>query len=157
LSAKINLNFVVNIGYIIGDYAQLCGNGGEGEIDWVEPLTVEKFDLFPAGQGIFGLFKSPCFTTKCYSLYSTGPEGCYSLPCYKGPVYLGSALIESSVIVDNCGDYKFGFAVYDEAGNDHEGSPDEAILYIHIAPPAPTGLKKYSYDKETDVLILTAA
>jgi transposase-like protein len=56
-----------------------------------------------------------------------------------------------------CGAYKFGFACYDAAGNQHAGTPRQVTVDVHIAPEKPTGLKKNSYNKTTDVLVLDAA
>jgi hypothetical protein len=69
----------------------------------------------------------------------------------------GATVIRAKVAVDYCGDYKFGFKVYDSAGNAQEGTPDEVEGSVHIAPPAPTGLVKHSYDKEASILVLDAA
>ena len=66
-------------------------------------------------------------------------------------------LFRSAHEVDSCGAYKFGFACYDKLGNLHEGAPEEATVDVHIAPAAPTGLKKNSYDKDTNILVLDAA
>jgi len=56
--------------------------------------------------------------------------------------------------VVSCGSYKYGFAVYDAAGNAHSGTPAETTVEVHIAPAAPTALKFNAYNKTTDVLIL---
>ena len=59
--------------------------------------------------------------------------------------------------VITCGEYKFALQVYDSLGNPNTGSPQELEADIHIAPAAPAGLKKVSYDKDIDILILKAA
>ena len=43
------------------------------------------------------------------------------------------------------------------AGNVHSGTPEEATVHVHIAPPAPDGLKFNAYNKTTDVLTLGVA
>lgn len=63
-------------------------------------------------------------------------------------------MIQAGHEVGNCGDYKFAFACYDRLGNQHKGTPEEATAVVHIAP---TGLKKNSYNKDTDVLVLDVA
>ena len=79
------------------------------------------------------------------------------LPWGHFPWGCGTALIQAKHRVDRCGDYNFAFACYDALGNLHEGTPEEATVVVHIAPPAPPGLKKNSYDKDTDVLVLDVA
>ena len=79
------------------------------------------------------------------------------LPWGRFPWGHGAGQIEALHTVDYCGDYKFGLACYDDAGNVHEGSPQELEVTVHIAPPTPTGLTKNSYDKDTDILVLDAA
>ena len=137
MSAKVTLQFAVDIGHEVGDYAQLFGNGGDGVVDYDTPLlNGRKFDLFPQGAGIYG---------------------CGHEPCGHSPCGFGTAVIEAEVIIETCGEYKFAFACFDSLGNPDEGAPQELLVSLHTAPPAPTGLIKNSYDKDTDVLILDAA
>ncbi len=107
--------------YEVGDYVRLCGNKGDGEIDYAKPLTAQKYELFPDN-------REPGITE-----------------------------IEIDYPVITCGDYKFALQVYDSLGNPNIGTVQELRAVVHIAPPAPNGLKKVSYDKDTDVLILEAA
>jgi hypothetical protein len=158
MSAKVTLQFCVPAGYQPGDYAQLFGNSGAGDIDYDTPLLRgRKIDLFPMGSGIYGCYESPCYESPCYMPFSTRTPGCYYEPCFYSPFGLGTALIEAEIIVETCGDYKFAFACFDSLDNPGEGDPQELLLTIHTAPPAPTGLVKNSYDKDTDVLILDVA
>lgn len=155
MNAMVTIQFIPGIDYKKGDYAILCGNAGEGDIDFDIPLS-EEIPLFPNGCGIFGFGHQPFGKSRFCRPFSNGPLGWLHLPFCKGPFALGSALIEAKVQVESCGNYKYAFKVFDSTGNENEGAPEEVELAIHIAPPAPdTALKKYSYDKDTDVLILT--
>lgn len=157
MSAIVTIRFIVPAGHKDGDYAQLHGNGGSGDIDWEEPLSQENFELFPNGGGIFGWGHAPWGHFRWGRAHSMRVNGWGHLPWGHFPWGHGTSVIEARYGVDECGDYKFGFACYDIEGNQHEGAPDEVTAVVHIAPPAPTGLVKNSYDKDTDILILDAA
>lgn len=157
MSAKVTIKFVVPAGYQQGDYARLHGNSGSGEIDWDTPVLQEKFDLFPSGAGIFGWGHAPWGHSPWGHPFSMRTLGWGHLPWGKFPWGHGTAVITAEVDIFECGAYKFAFACYDSLGNIHEGTPEEVTLHIHIAPPVPTGLKKVSYNKDADVLILEAA
>jgi len=49
MSAIITIRKVVGAGYAPGDYAQLHGNGGSGDIDWNTPVNNKIYELFPNG------------------------------------------------------------------------------------------------------------
>lgn len=157
MSALVTIEFVVPAGYREGDYARLHGNGGVGAIDWDSPLTEEVFGLFPNGAGLFGFSLAPFGHHRFGRSHSMRTAGFGRLPFGHSPFGHGTGVVTATHEVVDCGDYKFGLACYDELGNVHVGSPEEAALEIHLAPAAPTGLKKNSYDKETDVLVLDAA
>ena len=157
MSATITIEHTVPVGYQEGDYAHLHSNGGSGEIDWNNPLSDEALDLFPGGDGIFGFGHAPWGHFRWGHCHSMRAPGWGYLPWGSFPWGLGSAVISAEAEVDCCGDYKSGFACYDSHGNLHEGTPDEVLVHVHIAPKAPTGLKKNSYNKETDILVLDAA
>ena len=157
MSATVTIRFAVGIGYCSGDYAQLHGNGGAGTINWDTPLTAEVYDLFPQGGGIFGWGHAPWGHHRWGRVHSMRTAGWGHLPWGHFPWGHGATVIRAKVTVDYCGDYKFGFKIYDAAGNAAAGTPDEVTVPIHIAPPAPTGLVKNSYNKDTDVLVLDAA
>jgi len=157
MSAEVTIQHIVPSGYQPGDYARLHGNGGSGEIDWNNPLDTEQFDLFPNGAGIYGWYHGPWCHFAWGRAHSTGTPGWCHLPWGRFPWYHGTGIIDAKYVVDSCGDYKFGFKCYDQLGNAHTGTPDEAEVIIHIAPLQPTGLEKNTYDKETDILVLNAA
>jgi len=157
MSALITVDFVIPVGHERGDFARLHGNGGSGEIDWESPLSNEIFDLFPGGSGIYGWGHAGWGRFRWGHARSMRTAGWGHLPWGRFPWGHGAVVITARQKADACGDYEFGFACYDEAGNLHEGSPDEVTVHIHIGPPAPTGLKKNNYNKETDILILNAA
>ena len=157
MSAKITIRFVVPAGYCDTDYAQLHGNGGSGAIDWSSPLNNRDYSLFPGGAGIYGWGRAPWGRFRWGHGHSMQATGFGSLPWGRFPWGHGTGVIEAVVTVRYCGAYKFALACYDIAGNDHEGSPEELDVPVHIAPPTPTGLTKTSYNKETDTLVLTAA
>lgn len=158
MSAKVTLQFCVPVGCEPGDYAQLFGNSGEGDIDYDTPLLRgRKFDLFPMGSGIYGFGKTPFGETPFGLPWSTRTRGFGELPFGLHPFGLGTAVIEAETIVAVCGDYKFAFAAFDSLGNPDEGDPEEISVTVHTAPPAPTGLVKHSYDPDTDILVLEVA
>ena len=156
MAKTVTLKFIVPIGYMPGDYAVLCGNGGSGEIDWDTPLS-EVIDLFPGGAGIYGWGQAPWGNHRWGRPHSMLTPGWGQLPWGMSPWGYGSVMISYSLSITDCGEYKFAFACYDAFGNLHQGTPETVTIHMHIAPPAPLGLKKYSYDKDTDILILQAA
>ena len=157
MSALITVTFVVPVGHDPGDYARLHGNGGAGDIDWDTPVSDEVFDLFPRGAGIYGFGRAPWGLFRWGEPHSMRAPGFGYLPWGLFPWGLSSALITAKARVESCGAYKFGFACCDKFGNPHEGAPEEVSVTVHVAPAAPAGLKKYSYNKTTGVLVLDAA
>lgn len=157
MSAKITIRFIVPVGYSSGDYARLHGNGGSGSIDWYTPLNNRSYELFDNGGGIYGWGYAPWGRFRWGHAHSMLTPGFGYLPWGRFPWGHGTDVIEARHTVDYCGDYKFGLACYNAAGNCHVGAPQELECTIHLAPPIPTALAKKSYNKETDTLILSAA
>ena len=157
MSAIITVEFVVPVGYVEGDYAKLHSNGGDGSIDWGTAVSDQVYELFPHGAGIYGFGHAPFGHYRFGHAHSMHTPGFGHLPFGHYPFGHGTAIIQAACEVDDCGEYEFGLTCYDGLGNPHSGSPDEVEVEVHIAPPAPTGLKKNSYNKTTDVLILDVA
>jgi hypothetical protein len=155
--ALITLQFVVPAGYEQGDYAMLHGSEADGEIDWETPLTERHFELFPNGAGIYGWGHAPWGNFRWGCAHSMRTPGWGELPWGRFPWGYGTAVIKAVREVGDCGLYKFGLACYDKLGNPHTGTPGEASANVHTAPYAPAGLKKNSYNKDTDVLVLDVA
>lgn len=156
-SALVIIKFVVPAGYADGDYALLHSNGGSGEVDWETPASAGQLDLFPNGAGLYGFGKAPFGGHRFGRGHSMGCQGFGHIPFGRGPFGHGTGIVEAEYEADQCGDYLFGLACYDSLGNAHEGEPEEAEVEIHVAPDAPAGLTKNSYDKDTDVLVLDVA
>ena len=156
MSGLVTVEYIVPVGYRQGDYAQLHGNGGDGDIDWNDPLTAEVYDLFGNGAGIFGFGFAPWGHFRWGRAHSTRSLGFGHLPWGRFPWGHGTGVVTATHQVDRCGDYMYGFACYDMLGNLHEGTPDEVTVNVHVTPDAPAGLKKVSYNKTTDVLVLDA-
>ena len=150
----VTVQFVVPAGYMPGDYAMLHSNSGSGDIDWDNPVTNQRYPLYPNGAGFLGFGYAPFGKFAFGSGHSSGAVGFGLLPFGKGPFGHASCVIEANQLITECGDYKYGFACYDKAGNVHEGTPEEVTVEVHTAPPKPAGLIKNSYNKDTDVLVL---
>jgi len=157
MSAKVTIIWAVPLGYKAGDYARLCGNSGEGDIDYDTPLTNESFDLFENGAGIYGWYAQPWYKFGWYHGYSSRCGGWYYQPWHKFPWYYGTHVVRAEYTVGECGNYRFALKLFDGLGNPHTGLPEELAAAIHIAPLIPAGLKKNSYNKDTDVLVLDVA
>lgn len=157
MTASITVEFAVPVGYIQGDYAKLFGNSGSGAIDFNNPLDNSIYELFPQGSGLYGFGHAPFGHFRWGHGHSMRTAGFGHLPFGHFPFGHGTAVIRAKVKVTECGAYKFAFGCYDLSGNVHVGTPDEVEVHVHIAPEAPTGLKKLSYDKATDILILEEA
>jgi hypothetical protein len=157
MSALITIQFAVPVGHLLGDYVMLHGNSGSGNIDWNTPLSNTKFELFPNGAGIYRFGHAPFGHFPFGHAYSMRTPSFGHLPFGHFPFGYGTALIKAVIKVESCGDYKFAFACYDKLGNLQTGTPEEVTVSVHLAPPAPDGLTKYSYNKDTDVLVLNAA
>jgi len=156
MSATVTVTYPVPIGYIKGDYAMLFGNDGAGDINYTKPLSRQKIDLFPNGQGVYGFGHAPFGRHRFGHAHSARAPGFGRLPFGRHPFGYGTAVVKVTHKVDDCGDYKFALGCYDSTGNFHEGTPEIAELQIHIAPAKPTGLKKNDYNKATGTLILDA-
>lgn len=157
MNTLITIKHTVPVGYLQGDYAYLHGNGGSGNVDWEAPVSIERFNLFPRGAGIFGFGFAPWGHFRWGRAHSQRAPGWGHLPWGDFPWGHGTAVITATHEVSACGAYKFALACYDALGNLHTGTPDEIAVHVHIAPPTPTGLTKESYNKTTDVLVLDAA
>ncbi len=156
MSAIVTISFVVGVGYLPGDYAVLFGNDGSGDVDYNTPLSGE-LPLYPNGAGIYGFGRAPWGRFYWGRAFSMKAPGFGHLPFGRFPWGCGSAVVQATHEVFDCGDYKFAFGCYDQLGNAHSGSPEEICAEIHIAPDSPEGLTRVSYNKTTDVLILAAA
>jgi len=157
MSSLIKLQFAVPVGYQEGDYAKLHGNSGSGAIDWDNPLSNKIYLLFPDGAGIYGWGLAPWGHHSWGHCFSMRTAGWGRLPWGHHSWGHGAVIVMAIDMIESCGAYKYGFACYDKLGNLHEGAPEEAEVEVHIAPPQPAGLKKYSYNKDTDILILDIA
>ena len=156
MSAVITISFYTASGFLPGDYVKLHGNSGSGDINWDTPLIDSPLDLFPDGAGVYGFGCVPFGNTPFGRPYSVGVAGWGRLPFGKTPFGYGAVKVSVLWPIYECGDYKFGFASYNAAGNKCAGSPEEILVSAHITPPAPTGLRRNNYDKDTDVLVLDA-
>lgn len=154
MKAKVTIMFAVATGYLPGDYAKLCGNGGAGDVDYDTPLDATRHELFPRGAGNYGFGHAPFGHFRFGHSHSVNCPGFGSLPFGHFPFGHGTAIVTATTEVDECGTYKFGFAVFDELGNPQTGTPDEVTLDIHVAPAKPSRLTKSNYNKTTDVLTL---
>ncbi len=158
MSAQVTITFAVPPGHLPGDYAKLFGNSGAGDIDYNTPLNNNIYELFPQGAGIYGYGHAPFGHFRYGKGHAMRTAGYGHLPFGHFPFGIGTTIIEATDIVDACGTYKYAFVCYDAAGNEDAGTPEEAEIEIHLAPPAPLfGLEKNSYNKTTDVLVLDVA
>jgi len=155
----VTIQFIVGIGYQKGDYARLHGNGGSGAVDWNTPVNNDVYDLFPDNAGFYGFGHAPFGHFRFGHAHSINTRVFGHLPFGHFPFGSGATLIKATAeIQSGCGEFEFAFACYDKLGNLHTGTPEEATVTIHMTPAAPvTGLKKNSYNKTTDVLVLDAA
>ncbi len=153
----ITLQFVVPAGFRKGDYAKLFSDAGGGTIDYNTPVDNRLYELFPAGAGIYGFGHAPWGHFRWGHGHAMRAVGFGHLPFGHFPFGLGSAQITATHKVAQCGTYKYAFKVYDAAGNPQSGDPEEVSLTVDTAPAKPTGLKKQSYNKTTDVLTLEVA
>lgn len=154
MSALIKVVFPVADGYSEGDYARLYSNGGSGEVDYSEPIESASFDLFPEGAGVHGWGHQRWYNFPWYHGDKRNLPGWYNMPWYHFPWYHGRVCIVAETEVQECGDYKFGFKLYDQLDNEQVGDQVEVDLAVHIAPPQPDRMTKESYDKDTDILVL---
>jgi hypothetical protein len=154
MKANIKIKLAVPSGYSQGDYAKLCGNSGLGNVDYEDPIEDVEIDLFPRGAGIYGFGSAPFGSHRFGHAHAMNCPGFGNLPFGSHPFGLGTAIVTAETTVEDCGQYKYGFAVYDKLGNPHVGIPEEVTLDIHLAPDAPSRLKKQAYDKATDILTL---
>jgi len=157
MSCWVNILLPVPPGYRPGDYARLCWDAGSGAVDYANPISTEKMELFPNNCGIHGFGTAPIDKGPFGSAVCIGTPGWASLPFGCSPFGLGTCLLRARYRVTACGSYKFGLAVYDSAGNRHSGSSAEIAVTVHTAPPAPSGLRKVSYNPATGNLILAVA
>lgn len=157
MRAKVTIQFRSGGPYKPGDYVVLFGNGGSGDIDYDTPLSAD-LPLYPDGVGVYGFYRQPWgnFPWGHGSFRGFG-DGFYHQPWGHFPWNYGSVPISASVVVSGCGSFKFAFKAYDSLGNPQADPCEEITAKIHIAPDAPSGLEKKSYNKETKVLVLDAA
>ncbi len=154
MGQRVTVKFVVPAGYSQGDYCVLYSNGGSGSVD--TQVSGIEHGLFARG-GIYGFGKTPFGKSRFGKGLSLGTVGFGKNPFGKGCFGHGSAEVSESVDITDCGSWLFSFYCYDEFGNIHTGTPEELAVIVHMAPDAPDGLTKTSYNKTTDILILSAA
>ena len=154
MNAIVTMQHVVPAGRTPGDYLKLHSNGGSGDVDWNDPVDEAIYPMFPNGAGIYGFGHAPFGHHRFGHGHSMRTPGFGHMPFGRHPFGHGSAIITAKTVVTDCGDHSFAFAAYDEAGNLHTGTPDQVNVPIHLQPDPPRRLKKNSYDKDTDILIL---
>ncbi len=154
MSATIKVKFIVPLTARPGDIAKLYSNNGDGAINFTSPLTQEQIDLFPQGGGNYGFGLAPFGEFPFGLACSVNTQGFSLLPFGYFPWGYGGVLIERTVTVEECGNWLLAFKTFDAAGNENVGTPGQAAANVHVAPPAPVGLKKVSYNKTTGVLTL---
>lgn len=152
--AIITIRFAVPLDHLPGDYAVLYSNGGAGDIDWTQPHSSEQLDLFPGGAGNYGFGMAPFGLSPFGMPDSRDVLGFGQTPFGMSPFGIGCVVIARTVRISECGEWKFALKCFDAAGNAHEGTPNEATVSVHVAPPRPQGLRFKSYDPATDVLVL---
>jgi len=150
----VTITATVGLEYDPGDYAKLCWNGGSGDVDYDEPVDDTKIKLFGDNGGFYGFGEGPFGEYEFGDVYAPGVPGFGESPFGDYAFGYGSITISATKKISDCGDYKFGFAVYDSLGNLHSGVPGEVSLAVHVVPDKPKGLSKVSYDKNTDILVL---
>jgi hypothetical protein len=154
MSAIVTVKAYITPDYDIGDYAKLCGNSGSGSVDYDNPLSNIKISLRPNTAGSHGFGEYPFGDAPFGDGEYSGMGGFGDYPFGEGLFGVGCLVIEASYQVNDCGNYKFGFAVYDKLGNLHSGIPADTTAYIHIPPAAPDTLKQKTYNSSTDTLVL---
>ena len=155
MAKRVTVKWAPPAGYAIGDYCVLYFNDGSGDIDTAVSGTAHQ--LFRRGAGIYGCGHTPAGKVRCGKCSAQRTAGCGHTPIGKGCCGHGSTLITEAADITECGNWLFAFYCYDQFGNLHTGTPEEAAVTVHMAPAAPAGLTKTSYNKTTDILILTAA
>jgi len=125
----VSIKFAVPSGHLPGDYALLYANHGLADnVDWTSPASGIHYPLFPNNAGIYGYGHAPFGHFRFGHAHSLGTSGFGHLPFGHFPYGHGTAVITATTEVTECGEYKYGLA-----------------------------LKKNSYNKSTDVLILDVA
>jgi hypothetical protein len=151
---EITIWFAVPLGHLPGDYAMLYSNNGSGDISWTSPFDSEKLDLFPGAAGNYGWGMSPWGMSSFGLPCPKDVQGWGQTPWGMSPWGCGCIVVTRTVRVTECGTWKFALKGFDAIGNAHAGTPNEATVTIHVAPPRPQMLAKKSYDKDTNVLTL---
>ena len=140
MNALVTIEFTVPLGHLPGDYAQLHSNGGTGPIDWTNPVSSDKYGLFPAGAGNYGFGHAPFGHHRFGRVHSMRTRGFGHAPFGRHPFGHGAVLISARDEVFGCGIYRYGFKCFDKAANPHTGTPDEATILVATPPAAPTAL-----------------
>ena len=152
----VTIRLAVPLGHRPGDYCLLHSNNGSGDVDFDSPHSTKHIPLMPNGAGNYGFGEGPFGMFPFGGPYQKNiTRGFGELPFGMFPFGIGTILIEENVHITDCGDWKFALVAYDKLGNVHEGTPNEVAVSVHVAPPKPQGLQKESYDKDTDVLVLS--
>jgi len=150
---KITLQFAVPAGHKRGDYARLHWNAGSGAVDYDTPVDNAVYPLFVDG-GLFGFGLAPFGRSRFGHAHASRCPGFGRLPFGRHPFGHGTGLVAATHQVSACDTYTYGVKLFDSAGNAQAGSPAEIAVTVHTAPPRPAGLKKVSYDADTQLLTL---
>ncbi|MGH2271397.1 hypothetical protein ACQ9LF_06320 [Anaerohalosphaeraceae bacterium U12dextr] len=155
MPARLSLTFVVPSGILPGDRARLYANSGSGPIKWDTPYTNEWINLYPANSGIYGFGLAPWGRFAWGRALALGAQGFGLLPWGRFAWGLGGVVISRDIEVADCGDWLAAFQLFDALGNISSLTPGQVTAAIHIAPAAPDGLKKESYNPVSGELILS--
>lgn len=144
----------VPITYIPGDYVRLYHNSGSGAIDWDNAADNGRHELYEDDAGVFGWG---------HFGWGHGPWGHAEVRNVPGWGHFawghgawghGSGRVTIDMEVEQPGNWIFGLAAYDAAGNAHVGTPDEESIALDLTPQTLAPLQRVSYDSGTNVLTL---
>ena len=133
--------------------AQVCSDGGSGEIDYDNPVGKEDIQLWPSWQDKMG------FGLSWFGEGDFGYEGSVAVGFGKGLFGEGEFGFDADEISWESseletGKHKFAVKVTDRFGQDSDAQETGEITVIRRATPA-EGLEVGSYDKEEDRLVLS--
>jgi hypothetical protein len=128
-------------------------NNGSGEINYDEPVTEQPIKIWPAWQDKAG-FGMSRFGASDFGFDFSGGIGFGRGHFGRGWFGCDADSFDWTSKQLEPGTYRFGVKVIDEAGNESGASESGEITVTPAARPAER-LEVYSYDKQTNKLVLS--
>jgi hypothetical protein len=154
-SGRVRIEMLRSQNLPLGTHSLIYFDNGTGEIDYEVPLTASPIRIWPSWQDKAG-FGMSRFGASDFGYESGAGVGFGQGSFGSGQFGLDADMLEWVSPPLRAGAYRFTVKASDEAGNESDFSETDSITVTPAARPA-EHVSIYSFDKETNELVLSAS